>query len=509
MKVVFVKPALETDATFDPIRTTVYLGIWYLASLLKEKGHEIHFLDEIVNDFHMGEQFLYQRTLINNSVMEKPLEISPREFQEKKMADFHTLDCKQFLERYSAFKNDGSIVRNILRTGNSIDTTLAKIERIKPDVVGIPLIASANYLPATKLGKAIKNAFPAIRVIFGGQHISAEHSWFLTENPWVDTLVTGDAITVINGVIEGNYLDKLVRGEFQTMDKFPLLDPSIISQCQYPLEPTYAYTSFGRRTSDFMFSKGCFRHCDFCMAGCQTGNHVTCIDYERIDEQLQIFKNYGIEELIVQDDAFIFKPKTHLVRVLGLMKKHGFYWQNNGGLDFELLDDFVTEQFIDYNRHGHGRITALYIPFNPRQWNKGQSAAESMTREHKDCYRNLKRLREEANIHVFTSEILGTPDHTIPIMEEDIDFHKMMVREGYLDAVYTLVATLLPGTKWNLENRHMIINERDFPGYSLFTVHHRTSNISDPRIIEEFIFRRAKELNGIQKSYPWGSAFPN
>jgi radical SAM superfamily enzyme YgiQ (UPF0313 family) len=145
------------------------------------------------------------------------------------------------------------------------------------------------------------------------------------------------------------------------MDKCPLLDPSIIAENNYPLEPTYAFSSSGRRTADYMFSKGCFRHCDFCMAGCQVGNHVTCIDYDQVEKQLQVFKQYGISEIIVQDDAFIFKAKSHLVRILGLMKKHGFYWQNNGGIDFELLDDFVTEKFIQYNREGKGKITALYV----------------------------------------------------------------------------------------------------------------------------------------------------
>jgi hypothetical protein len=131
-----------------------------------------------------------------------------------------------------------------------------------------------------------------------------------------------------------------------------------------------------------------------------------------------------------------------------------------------------------------------------------------MTKEHEDCFRNLKRLRE-AGIFVFTSEIIGTPEHTVEIMEQDIEFHRKMIVSGYLDACYTLVATLLPGTKWNKENRGMIINERDYPGYSLFTTHHRTKNIPDPRIIEGFMIRRSQELNKVQKTFSWGSAFPN
>ncbi|MFA5109728.1 MAG: hypothetical protein WC458_04285, partial [Patescibacteria group bacterium] len=76
-------------------------------------------------------------------------------------------------------------------------------------------------------------------------------------------------------------------------------------------------------------------------------------------------------------------------------------------------------------------------------------------------------------------------------------------------AALTLSATLLPGTKWNEENQSMIINKKDYAGYSLFTTHHRTKNIPDPKIIEEFMVKRAKELNKVQKTYIWGTAFQN
>ena len=508
-RIMFIKPALEVDAVFDPIRTTIYVGIWYLASLLKEKGHEVYYLDEVSRNGGMEKRLLYRRVLMGDDVFETPLEITPAEFQQQKMIDFQNFSSKEFVKKYSAFKNDGTIIRTICRIGNSLEETLAKVKEIQPDFVGIPLIASANYLPAVRLGKAIKKNFPTVKIIFGGQHVSAEPSQFLLENQWADYLITGDAVSVIEDVVEGRVAGKLVQGGFETMDKFPLLDPSIIGGCEYPVGPNYAFDSSGRKTVDYMFSKGCFRHCEFCMAGCQKGNHVTCIDYQRIEEQLEIFKADGIKEIIVQDDAFIFKPKTHLVEVLRLMKKHGFYWQNNGGLDFELLDDFVTDQFIRYNNEGEGRITALYIPFNPRLWNKGKSAAESMMEKHRKNFENLKRLREEGKIFVFTSEIIGTPDQTIEILNHDIALHREMIQQGYIDAVYTLVATLLPGTKWNMDNHQEIINEKDYPGYSLFTVHHRTLNIPDPKTIEEFFIERAKELNKVQKSYSWGSAFPN
>ena len=506
MRIMFIKPHLETDAVWDPIRTSTYLGIWFMASLLKSLGHEVRYLDEIVRNNGLARQTLFQRTLAGDKLTESPMDSTFAEFHESKMEDFNQLSPQKFVRKYTAFQDNGSITRIIVRTGNDIKDTLQKVARFQPNIVGIPLISTANYLPATRLGKVIKDAFPEIKLIFGGQHITAEYRAFLAENPWVDQVVVGDAISVIANIISGEITDRVVMGGSQAMNQFSLLDPSIISNCGYPSEPTHAFTSSGRKAVDFMFSKGCPGHCEFCVAGSQ-GGCLTATTTEAIERQLLLFRKHGIEELIIQDDAFLAN-EAHLFEMLRLMKKHGFYWQNNGGLDFAMLSDEITEQFVNYNRMGNGRITALYIPFNPRPWNKSESAAGSMISKYDRSFRNLMKLRE-AEIYVFTSEIIGTPDQTIETLESDIELHRSMIQDGHLDAVLTLTATLLPGTKWFKENRQMIVNERDFPGYSLFTTHHHTSHIPNPRTIEEFTIRRGQKLNEVQKTHQWGSAFPN
>lgn len=35
-----------------------------------------------------------------------------------------------------------------------------------------------------------------------------------------------------------------------------------------------------------------------------------------------------------------------------------------------------------------------------------------------------------------------------------------MINEGFIDAVLPLSATLLPGTKWNHENKNNLVNEK-------------------------------------------------
>jgi len=507
-KVMFIKPNLETDAVWDPLRTCPYLGIWFLASHLKQKGHNVRYLDEVIRNKGFSKRKLFRRELNGNQIQETPLTSFYDELQAQKMKDYWALSPEAFTKKYSAFNEEGRVSRVMARTGNETDETLHEVERFDPDVIGIPLIATANYLPAVNLARRIKERLPRTRVVLGGQHISALPDDFLQENSFVDHIVTGDAIQAIESIVEGRTQAKRVNGGFLEMAFFPLLDPTLLEENDYPVRPTYSYSTFGRKSADFMFSKGCFRHCDFCVAGSQR-THVTATPYDQVDEQLRIFRQNGIEELIIQDDAFLWDKahvREHLPRILGLMKKYGLYWQNNGGVEFEGLDDFVTQQLVDYQR-GNGKVTSLYIPFNPRGWNKTQSASRTMSQRYHDNLENLKRLRD-AGIYVFTSAIIGTPEQTRETFEEELQTDKELVQQGYIDAALCLSATMLPGTSWYRDNRQNIINLHDYPGYSLFTVHHRTPHLH-PRKIEEFMIRWTKELNPVQKTYNWGTAFPN
>jgi hypothetical protein len=189
------------------------------------------------------------------------------------------------------------------------------------------------------------------------------------------------------------------------------------------------------------------------------------------------------------------------------MKKYGFYWQNNGGIEFEAMNDFVTEKIIDYNNTGEGKVSALYIPFNPRSWNKNNSASTTMSNKYPNNVENLKKLND-SGIYPFTTAIVGTPEQSRGAFLDELNKDKELIKNGYLGAAIALSATMLPGTGWYDSNGHNIINKKDYTGYSLFTTHHRTDFL-EAREIEECMIKWLKELDSVQKTYYWQSAFPN
>ncbi|MCR4322639.1 MAG: hypothetical protein NUV61_00945 [Candidatus Azambacteria bacterium] len=128
-----------------------------------------------------------------------------------------------------------------------------------------------------------------------------------------------------------------------------------------------------------------------------------------------------------------------------------------------------------------------------------------MTRRYHQNMENLKRLRE-AGIYIFTSIIIGAPEQTLKTFEEELEAVRSLIVGKYIDAALPLSATMLPATEWYKTNGHNIVNKKDYPGFSLFTTHHRTEHL-EPQDIERLIVKWLKGLKDVQVVYSWGTAF--
>jgi len=510
-KIMLIKPVYETDAVWDTIRTSQPLGLWWIGSALKERGQSVRLLDETVRASGLEKRVMFTRVVDGSRTYDSPLDISYEDFQRKKMDDFNELSPDEFAQKYSAFKGN-QIVRNMVRTGNSIEETLAEVGKMNPDIVGIPIFASCNYPAAMALARAVKEYSPRVKVVMGGQHVTAQPESILASGV-VDYVVTGDAVKAMVNLVERKSLANIMYGGnvilsgVSDIGDFPLLDMDLMAENEYPLRTTHTYDTAGRKAVDFMFSKGCYRNCEFCVAG-EKENKISTSTVEKIDEQLQRFFDAGIREIVVQDDAFLFKPQTNLKVYLELMKKHGLYWQDNGGIEFEGLTPEVIDMFTDYQEKGQGRINALYIPLNPRTGTHTESSLKDMRARFAHHFPHVKALRE-AGIYVCTSEIIGYPGQSLRSMEEDISLHQELVRSGYADKSMTFVTSTLPGTKLHREHHQDIVNPLDWAAYSNYVPQSIIDSVQDIRNIERITVQRNKEMNRVQASYSWGSTFPN
>lgn len=505
MNIAFVCPNRQVDAIHEPPRGGVQIGPILMASLLKEKGHEVHYMDESVRAGGWHRRSLSIRTLRAGSrgIQEKAHDRTWEEVQAEKMADFRSMSPADFLKKWSAFKDDCFVERIIARIGVPEKETIERLRILGVEAVGIPLAASANYLAATSLGRRIKLELPHVRVVMGGQHITADPEGFVRENPWVDHVAAGDAITTIEDMMAGRLTSKIVKGGFQTMAEYPIMNCDLFADAGYSTPPTHNYPS-GLKSVDWMASRGCYRDCAFCFAG-RKEQTVTQSSWDKIRAQLDHFVASGIQELVLQDDAVLFRAKTFFLPLLKEMKSRGLSWSDNGGVEFESFSNEIAEAIIAYNDGGPGKCISLYVPFNPRSWNENINSAGSMTARYENSLENLRRVRK-ADVYVLTSLIVGTPDQTHAMFTEDVAASRKLIVDGYLDSALPLSATMLPGTEWFTRNGHNIVHPDDWTGYNLFSTHHSTDHMT-PREIEECMIRCVQELADVQKIGAWQCAF--
>ncbi len=499
MNVAFVSPQRQVDAIHEPPRGGVQIGPALMASLLNG-----YYLDESVRNGGWQRRELCVRTLWpgERGIHETPLNRTWGEVHEEKMYDFHKLSSTDFIRKYSAFREDGRVQRIIARIGIPEEETIQHLRDLRVEAVGIPLAASANYLAATSLGRRIKREL-GIRVVMGGQHITADPEQFVRDNPWVDHVAQGDAITTIEDMMAGRATSKIVKGGFQKMEEYPIMNCELLADAGYSTPPTHNYPS-GLKSIDWMASRGCYRHCEFCFAG-RPEQKVTQSGWDKIRQQLDHFVAYGYQEIVLQDDAILSRPKEFFIPLLGEMKQRGLSWSDNGGVEFESLSDEVTAAIMAYNDGGSGECFSLYVPFNPRQGNEKQSSAGSMTTKYENSKENLKKLRS-AGVYVLTSIMVGTPDQTHETFAEDMAASRKLIVDGYLDSALPLSATMLPGTRWFERNGHNIVHQDDWAGYNLFSTHHNTNDMT-ARKIEEGMVRWVKESGDVQTIEAWQCAF--
>lgn len=497
-KIMLIKPPMHADAVFDPIRTTQPLGLWYIGSYLKEKGYDVTILDTVMEGIE-------NKIMLNSTVKYE-------DFQRQKTKDLENLTAEDFVSIYSPHFANGTVNRQVVRVGLSDEEIIKRIRDEKPDYIGLSFFATCNHNPSIELAKLIKLYFPNIKIIAGGSHATDMSETVLRDSEGsIDFCVKGDGQYVLEDIVNGKipqngvaflYNRELVdMGESRRMrmDEFSRLNPSLLEHIVLPMPATHTQNTQGRKYVDVMFSRGCKKRCEYCVAGSKKYGFDPLI-LNKVDNQLKILKEASYEELVLQDDDLL-RDKQHFFRVLNLIKKHGFKWQDNGGVAIEDLDKEVVDKILE-----NGMCHSLYVPFNPRSYKINQ-AASFATSHYQGNVEQLKKLRD-SGIYVYTSGIFGTDVQTQKDVDSEISTYKDLIKNGYIDQALVFAVSHLPATRNGELFRQDIVNPNDYLGYSIFVPHAKTKTMGI-RDVEVAVVKANKEYNSVQKQTgAWGKWIP-
>jgi len=509
-RIVLLKPPIYNCATFAPIRSAQPLGIWQLGSYLHSKGYEVRIIDTVMEGWgdktylHSGEKFDYRAHL------------------KQRVHDLHTKTSNEFLQKYPVTDSEGKIARTLVRTGLSEDTIVERIRDFDPGVIGISIIATGEHRGAMDLAKRLRREFPEARIIAGGQHATDMAERVLRDSAGsIDFVVKGNGEITFESLLRwenpGSGLAYLRDGVLIDQPNSPLTpmsliqpyDPALLAHVPYPMPTTHSHQTVGRYT-DWMMSFGCHKACDFCRQG-NLRDGYRHLSLEQVKAQLRVFKDYGYRELLLQDDSLLGGPnndgREFFNQAMRLIKEFGFFWQDNGGVEFERLDTPTISAILEMNdMYGPGGCRALYIPFNPRFIGDNRALERHMGKRPEN-FKMLKRLRN-GGIYVYSSWIWGHVDQSVEDMEANTSLYEYLLKEKYIDLNLIFGLSYLPNTKDWVQYREHIVDVTDWEGYNLFVPHARTTKASflDVNLAVLDAYRR---LNALQPdAEPWAYSFP-
>jgi hypothetical protein len=462
-RVLLIDPPLYKHPFWDPVRTSQPLGIWSIGSYLRAKGHEVRLICAPLEGLQRIENVDTGDVLDLETMLEQRLD---------------SIETESADVQVDRWFSDPSL----LRVGLSREDILADIASFEPELIGIACLASCMHQSFVALARDIRRRFPRIPIIAGGQHATAMPYDLLRDaSGAIDLVILGEgelvtaeivarladltAAKLLDGVAfldENGWLVKNKRPKWTDLANLAPLDPDLMSHVPLPPVPVHTFGSGPTRFTDIMFSVGCHRGCPYCFSPVMRGK-LRQQSEDRIARQLRMFRDAGYEELVLQDDDLL-KDKTFFITLLQLISDHGFSWQDNGGMELELLDDELVDAIVTSG------CTSIYIPVNPRQLADRLPTAAAIAN-----VGFLRRLKD-AGIYTFTSGIYGVPNLEKPSETYDDllrlrDFHVRLVAENYVDASLVFPLSALPGTPWFRAvdgNPDFEFDRNHWIGYSIF-----------------------------------------
>ncbi|MFH0884710.1 MAG: cobalamin-dependent protein [Candidatus Micrarchaeota archaeon] len=509
-RIVLIKPPLYTCSTFSPIRSAQPLGIWQLGSFLSSRGFEVRVVDSVI------EGWGNKRRIGSSELFDFPSHMK------EKWAYLRTHSPREFLATYPVVDGSGGIRRSIIRTGLSDEQIVERVREFDPAWIGISIIATCEHRGAMELAKRLRSEFPESKILAGGSHATDMARLVMDDSGGaIDFIVkgAGELATelLMRGVLsergiaykDGNRIIEEADSPPTPLEILPPLDPGLLSHVNYPILAPHSYGTHGRKYTDYMFSFGCHKGCDFCRQG-SVRDGYRHLSLEQVRAQLRIFRDHGIEELVLQDDSLLGGPrndgKEFFLQVVRLLKESGIFWHDNGGVEFERLDERIVDSILESNcSPGDSRCTALYVPFNPRHLDQRRVVEHHMAKR-PDQLALLRKLRENG-IYTFTSGIWGHVNQDAADMESDIQGYEELLKSGIVDQVIVFGLSYLPRTRdWDF--RHLIADPYDWEGFSIFTPHAGTMNATLDEV-NLMVLEAYKRLNPLQMhAEPWASGIP-
>ncbi|MEW6620386.1 MAG: radical SAM protein [bacterium] len=213
------------------------------------------------------------------------------------------------------------------------------IKKTNPNLIGLSVPYSVVVHTCNRLLEAIKNDFPAIKIVIGGHHPTV--TLYHLNLEYVDYILTGEAVETFHSLVDNlsdnkplidipnlyyyNHDGKLqftYSKDIESIDVFPAPDRKLLKK----YSNLYFHAHYDP-VSLIRFSYGCPYNCSFCILWKLCNRRYLTRQNEKIIEELKSISNKNI--YVVDDEAFIDVKKMHAladrINEAKIQKKYHMY----------------------------------------------------------------------------------------------------------------------------------------------------------------------------------------
>jgi len=238
------------------------------------------------------------------------------------------------------------------------------VERIEPgnDLIGISCMFSQDWPEIRRLIKLVRHRFPDVRIVAGGEHITATAGFTLDSTPEVDVCVVGEGeetiVDLAGSLDRGDAFDAIkglwVRGpegnrytgprtRIRNLDDIPLPAWDLVPLKNY-LDNRLGYGVDRGRSMAMVATRGCPYECTFCSNPEMWTTRWYARDPQKVLDEMQLYQErYDATNFDFYDLTAIVKRSWIIEFTRSILdRKLNFTWQLPSGTRSEAIDDEVS-----------------------------------------------------------------------------------------------------------------------------------------------------------------------
>lgn len=298
------------------------------------------------------------------------------------------------------------------------EAVIKRITAEKPDAVGFCCYIW-NIERVLFIASKAKELLPFCKIILGGPEVSFNEERVLSENPFVDFIISGEgerafAETVKaiseNKLPENNiasyfYEDRLIKGKY-----------NIFEEELSPYNEEYL-SALNGRISYMESSRGCPYSCTFCLSGSE--KRVRFFSMEKVKREMLLLSKSGSQTVKFVDRTFNANKKRAIEILSFIKESYGKEIPSGVCFHFEIAADILDEEILS--------VISL-MPKGSVQFEVGIQSFNEATLSKINRKTNLQRLSQNVKAlvsfqkcHIHTDLIAGLPFEDMASFKESFN----------------------------------------------------------------------------------------